>query len=218
MQGTGRTFEELRQAMVEEQIVRRGIRDERVIAAMARVPRHEFVAEEYRNQAYEDRPLAIAEGQTISQPYIVAASLAALALQASDVVLDIGTGSGYQTALLAEVASRVYSMERHSSLAESATETLARLGYSNIEIKIGDGTHGWAEKAPFDAIVVAAAAPRIPDALIAQLGEGGRMVIPVGPADAQDLHLVRKLKGEPIVTLLGACRFVPLIGEAGYQP
>jgi protein-L-isoaspartate(D-aspartate) O-methyltransferase len=218
MRGTGRSFEELRQAMVEEQIVRRGIRDERVIAAMARVPRHEFVAEEYRNQAYEDRPLAIAEGQTISQPYIVAASLAALTLQAFDVVLDIGTGSGYQTALLAEIASRVYSIERHSSLAESATQTLSRLGYSNIEIKLGDGTQGWLEKAPFDGIVVAAAGPTIPEALIAQLGEGGRMVIPVGPADAQDLHLVHKLKGKPIVTLLGACRFVPLIGEAGYQP
>jgi protein-L-isoaspartate(D-aspartate) O-methyltransferase len=218
MRGTVRSFDELRQAMVEEQIVRRGIRDEQVIAAMARVPRHDFVALEYRNQAYEDRPLAIGEGQTISQPYIVALSLSALALQASDTVLDIGTGSGYQTALLAEIASRVYSIERHSSLAESAEQTLSRLGYKNVEIKVEDGTQGWAEKCPFDGIVVAAAAPKIPEALILQIGEGGRMVIPIGPAEAQVLQLVRKQNGEPMVRSLAACRFVPLIGECGYHP
>jgi protein-L-isoaspartate(D-aspartate) O-methyltransferase len=218
MRGTSRSLDELRQAMVEEQIVRRGIHDERVVNAIAHVPRHEFVAEEYRNQAYEDRPLGIGEGQTISQPYIVAVSLAALAMQSSDVVLELGTGSGYQTALLAEIAFRVYSIERHSSLAESAAQTLARLEYSNIEIKVTDGAQGWSEKSPFDAIVVAAAAPRIPEALFAQLREGGRMVIPVGPEEAQDLQLVRKQDGQPMLRSLSACRFVPLIGEGGYQP
>ena len=214
----GHSYEELRQAMVEEQIVRRGIQDERVVASLARVPRHEFVAEEYRNQAYEDRPLAIGEGQTISQPYIVAISLAALSLQASDVVLEIGTGSGYQTALLAEIASFVYSIERHPSLAKAAAQTLARLGYGNIEIQVGDGTQGWREKSPFDAIVVSAAAPGIPAALLSQLREEGRMVIPVGPEEAQDLQLVHKQSGQLLLRSLSACRFVPLIGECGYRP
>ena len=209
-------FDARRRAMVESDLVRRGIRDARVIAAMASVPRHEFVCEEYRSQAYEDHPLPIGEGQTISQPYIVAVTLDALALQGSETILEVGTGSGYQAAILAELGGKVFSIERHETLARGARAVLARLGYSNVEITVGDGSQGWPEHAPFDVIVVAAAAPQIPAALFAQLREGGRMVIPVGPANAQDLQLVRKKDGRPSVVSLNACRFVPLIGEQGY--
>jgi protein-L-isoaspartate(D-aspartate) O-methyltransferase len=202
--------------MVESQLRARGIRDERVLAAMFRVPRHEFVSAEYRDQVYEDHPIPIGEGQTLSQPYIVAVMLEALALDPSDIVLEIGTGSGYQTALLAELAKQVYSVERHASLAHDARATLARLGYSNVEVALGDGSHGLAERAPFDAIVVSAAAPQIPPPLFEQMREGGRMVIPVGPAHAQELQLVRKQAGKLIVANLEGCRFVPLIGSEGY--
>lgn len=203
--------------MVESQLRARGIRDERVLAAMFRVPRHEFVPEEYRDQAYEDHPIPIGEGQTLSQPYIVAVMLEALALESSDVVLEVGTGSGYQTALLAELTKQVYSVERHESLARAAQATLIRLGYTNVEIVLGDGSHGLPERAPFDAIVVSAAAPQIPPPLFEQLREGGRMVIPVGPAHAQELQLVRKQAGQPVVATLEGCRFVPLIGSEGYR-
>ena len=205
-----------RRSMVESQLRARGIRDERVLAAMFRVPRHEFVSAEYRDQVYEDHPIPIGEGQTLSQPYIVAVMLEALALDPSDIVLEIGTGSGYQTALLAELAKQVYSVERHASLAHDARATLARLGYSNVEVALGDGSHGLAERAPFDAIVVSAAAPQIPPPLFEQMREGGRMVIPVGPAHAQELQLVRKQAGKLIVANLEGCRFVPLIGSEGY--
>ena len=205
-----------RRSMVESQLRARGIRDERVLAAMFRVPRHEFVSAEYRDQVYEDHPIPIGEGQTLSQPYIVAVMLEALALDPSDTVLEIGTGSGYQTALLAELAKQVYSVERHASLAHDARATLARLGYNNVEVALGDGSHGLAERAPFDAIVVSAAAPQIPPPLFEQMREGGRMVIPVGPAHAQELQLVRKQAGKLIVANLEGCRFVPLIGSEGY--
>jgi protein-L-isoaspartate(D-aspartate) O-methyltransferase len=205
-----------RRSMVESQLRARGIRDERVLAAMFRVPRHEFVSAEYRDQVYEDHPIPIGEGQTLSQPYIVAVMLEALALDPSDTVLEIGTGSGYQTALLAELAKQVYSVERHASLAHDARATLARLGYSNVEVALGDGSHGLAERAPFDAIVVSAAAPQIPPPLFEQMRERGRMVIPVGPAHAQELQLVRKQAGKLIVANLEGCRFVPLIGSEGY--
>jgi protein-L-isoaspartate(D-aspartate) O-methyltransferase len=205
-----------RRSMVESQLRARGIRDERVLAAMFRVPRHEFVSAEHRDQVYEDHPIPIGEGQTLSQPYIVAVMLEALALDPSDTVLEIGTGSGYQTALLAELAKQVYSVERHASLAHDARATLARLGYSNVEVALGDGSHGLAERAPFDAIVVSAAAPQIPPPLFEQMREGGRMVIPVGPAHAQELQLVRKQAGKLIVANLEGCRFVPLIGSEGY--
>jgi protein-L-isoaspartate(D-aspartate) O-methyltransferase len=205
-----------RQSMVESQLRARGTRDERVLAAMLRVPRHEFVSPEYRDQAYEDHPIPIGEGQTLSQPYIVAIMLEALALNASDAVLEIGTGSGYQTALLAEMTRQVYSVERHASLARTAQATLACLGYTNVEVVLGDGSHGLSERAPFDAIVVSAAAPQIPPPLIEQLREGGRMAIPVGPAHAQELQLVRKQAGQPVVETLEGCRFVPLIGSEGY--
>jgi protein-L-isoaspartate(D-aspartate) O-methyltransferase len=203
--------------MVQDHLLRRGIRDPRVVGAMGRIPRHEFVSDEYRDQAYEDRPLPIGEGQTVSQPYIVAVTLEALSLRGCETVLEVGTGSGYQSAILAELARKVYSIERHESLAHSAEEVLARLNYTNIEIMVGDGSRGWPQRAPFDAIVVSAAAPRIPPAIFMQLREGGRMVIPVGPSEAQDLQLVRKLNGEAVVVSLNGCRFVPLIGEQGYQ-
>ncbi len=146
----------------------------------------------------------------------MAVTLEALALLGSEIILEVGTGSGYQTAILAELGQKVFSIERHEALADSARAVLARLGYSNVEIVVGDGSQGWPEHAPFDAIVVAAAAPQVPQALFAQLREGGRMVIPVGPTDAQDLQLVRKRGGRPLVASLNACRFVPLIGEQGY--
>jgi protein-L-isoaspartate(D-aspartate) O-methyltransferase len=206
-----------RQSMVESQLRARGIRDEPVLAAMSRVLRHEFVSEHHRDQVYEDHPLPIGEGQTVSQPYIVAIMLEALALNLSDVVLEIGTGSGYQTALLSELAGQVYSVERHASLARDAKAILAKLNYNNVSVLLGDGSRGLPERAPFDAIVVSAAAPRIPQALFEQLREGGRMVVPVGPAHAQDLQLVRKQDGVPLVTQLEGCRFVPLIGEQGYR-
>lgn len=206
-----------RRSMVESQLRARGIRDERVLAAMLHVPRHEFVSENFRDQVYEDHPIPIGEGQTLSQPYIVAIMLEVLALGSSDVVLEIGTGSGYQTALLSELTRQVYSVERHASLARTAQAALGRLGYTNTEVMIGDGSHGLPERAPFDAIVVSAAAPQIPPSLFEQLREGGRMVIPVGPPHAQELQLVRKQAGQPVVTDLEGCRFVPLIGGEGYS-
>jgi len=205
-----------RRTMVDSQLRARGIRDERILAAMLRVPRHEFVSGEYRDQVYEDHPIPIGEGQTVSQPYIVAIMLEALALDPSDTVLEVGTGSGYQTALLAELTRQVYSVERHPSLARTAQAALARLGYTNAEVFLGDGSHGLPERAPFDAIVVSAAAPQIPPPLFQQLREAGRMVIPVGPAHAQELQLVRKQSGQPVVTNLEGCRFVPLIGSEAY--
>jgi protein-L-isoaspartate(D-aspartate) O-methyltransferase len=204
--------------MVETQLRARGIRDPRVLGAMERVPRHQFVAEVLQPQAYEDHPVPAGEGQTVSQPYIVALTLEALALEPSYAVLEVGTGSGYQTALLAELAARVYSIERHASLARQAEITLARLGYTNTTIWVADGTQGLAQAAPFDAIAVSAAAPRIPLPLFEQLREGGRMVVPVGALQAQELQLVRKREGHPLITSLGACAFVPLIGGHGYAP
>jgi protein-L-isoaspartate(D-aspartate) O-methyltransferase len=205
-----------RKRMVNSQIRRRGIRDSRVLDAMAKVPRHEFVAEQYSLQAYEDHPIQIGEGQTISQPYIVARMLEALALIPSDVVLEIGTGSGYQTALLAELSHYIYSVERHAALAEMAKANLTRLGYRNVTISVGDGSHGMPEKAPFDGIVVSAAAPQVPASLFEQLREGGRLVIPVGPSQYQELQLVRKQGDSAETTRLESCRFVPLIGAHGY--
>ncbi len=197
--------------MVDSQVRARGIHDQRLLKAMARVPRHEFVDSPYREQAYEDHPLPIAAGQTISQPYIVALMLDLLHLEPSSKVLEIGTGSGYQTALLAQLAAHVYSVERHPELARQAADTLSRLGFHNISVVTGDGSQGLVEHAPFDAIVVSAAAAQIPPALFEQLREGGRMIIPVGPPEAQELQLVRKQGGEALVTLREGCRFVPLV-------
>ncbi|HSA91394.1 MAG TPA: protein-L-isoaspartate(D-aspartate) O-methyltransferase [Terriglobales bacterium] len=206
-----------RLAMVEVQLRARGIRDERVLAAMAQVPRHLFVPPEHHDDAYGDFPLPIGEGQTISQPYVVAAMLEALALRPEDVVLEIGTGSGYQTALLAELAREVYSIERQPRLAMRAEEALLRLGYTNVHVRVGDGTLGWPEAAPFEAIIVAAAAPQVPPSLFDQLREGARMIVPVGSTFAQELQLIRKQSGGTFVTHLDGCRFVPLIGREGFS-
>jgi len=210
-------FAAQRENMVNAQLRARGIRDDRVLTAMAHVPRHEFVSGEYRDQVYEDHPIPIGEGQTLSQPYIVALMLEALSLTPSDAVLEIGTGSGYVTALLCELTRQVYSVERLATLARTAEATLGRLGYTNASVWTGDGSQGLPERAPFDAIVVSAAAPQVPQALFAQLREGGRMVLPVGPAHAQDLQLVRKSEGQAVVADLEGCRFVPLIGGQGYR-
>jgi protein-L-isoaspartate(D-aspartate) O-methyltransferase len=204
-----------RQNMVATQLRARGIRDERLLKAMEDVRRHQFVEARYRDQAYEDHPLPIGAGQTVSQPYIVALMLELLRLDSSSKVLEIGTGSGYQTAVLAELVAHVYSVERHAQLAHEAQERLSRLGLTNVSVLVGDGSHGLAEYAPFDAIVVSAAASEIPAALFDQLREGGRMIIPVGPPEEQELQLVRKQEGKPLITVLEGCRFVPLISGTG---
>lgn len=204
-------FSTQRQRMVDSQLRARGIGDERVLEAMLRVPRHEFAPESDRDRAYEDHPVPIGEGQTISQPYMVALMLEALTLTPGDRVLEIGTGSGYLTALLAELTAQVFSLERHAVLADSAREMLARLGYINVRVMVGDGSQGFRECAPYNAIIVSAAAAEVPPALLEQLAEGGRMVIPVGPADTQQLHLIRIENGQPRVELRELCRFVPLV-------
>jgi protein-L-isoaspartate(D-aspartate) O-methyltransferase len=205
-----------RHHMVETQLRQRGIRDERVLAAMARVPRHEFVAEPYRSQAYYDNPLPIGEGQTISQPFIVALMLELLDLSPEKTILEIGTGSGYQTAVLAELSRHVYSVERHPALAAEAESVLRRLGYANVTLAVGDGSAGLPAQAPFDRIIVSAAAPQPPQALFDQLKEGGRLIVPVGPSEAQFLQVVSRVQGSPVIFEQTACRFVPLIGQQGY--
>lgn len=204
-------YSTLRHQMVISQLRSRGVADERILSAMERVPRHEFAPERYREQAYQDHPLPIGEGQTISQPYIVALMLEALGLSSRDRVLEVGTGSGYVTALLAELAAQVISIERHASLAESARALLQQLGYSNVRVVSGDGTRGFPEWSPYDAIIVSAAAAEVPAALIAQLAEGGRMIIPVGSDDAQQLRLIRIESGQPSIEFRELCRFVPLV-------
>jgi protein-L-isoaspartate(D-aspartate) O-methyltransferase len=201
----------LRQRMVDSQLRARGISDQRVLDAMTRVPRHEFVPERYRDQAYEDHPLPIGEDQTISQPYIVVVMLQALKLSPTDNVLEIGTGSGYVTALLAQLTAQVTSIERHPALADAAREMLDNMGYKNVRVVAGDGTRGFPEAAPYDAILVSAAAAELPSALVSQLAEGGRMIIPIGGAEAQQLQYIEKLNGQPQITLRELCRFVPLI-------
>jgi len=210
-------YSTLRRRMVESQLAARGIADQGVLDAMLRVPRHEFATERYREQAYEDHPLPIGEGQTISQPYIVASMLQALQLSPQDKVLEVGTGSGYVTALLGELAPEVISIERHASLAERARELLAGMGYTNVRIMVGDGSRGFAELAPYDAIIVSAAAPELPHALVEQLAEGGRMIIPVGSDDAQQLQLIRMVSGQPEIVSRELCRFVPLVSDTGLR-
>jgi len=206
-------FVTLRRRMVDAQLRERGILDERVLDATARVPRHEFVPERYRDEAYEDHPLPIGEGQTISQPYIVALMLEALSLTPTDRVLEVGTGSGYVTALLAELAAQVVTVERHAALAEDAGNLLARLGYGNVKVVVGDGSQGYPPSAPYDAIIVSAAAQVVPRALLAQLADGGRLIIPVGTFDEQQLQLIRMSSGQPRTQLRELCRFVPLVTD-----
>jgi protein-L-isoaspartate(D-aspartate) O-methyltransferase len=197
--------------------MRQELHDEKVVGAMERVPREAFVSEGMRLAAYEDMPLPIGEGQTISQPLIVAMMVSALDLRATDVVLEVGTGSGYQAAILSLLAQRVVSVERLPDLAEAARERLRRLGYANVEVMVAGRELGWPAGAPYDAIIVAAAAPKLPRGLIAQLAEGGRMVVPVGELDAQELMKVTKTAGEASFHTLGGCRFVPLIGEEAWS-
>ena len=210
------SYDEQRREMVEQQLRRRGIHDNRVLEAMLQVPRHEFVSEEFRAQAYEDHPLPIGKEQTISQPLIIAISLQALILSGSESVLEVGTGSGYQTALLARLARQVYSVERHPELAETAEGILRDLSYQNVQVSIRDGSQGWKEHSPYDAILVSAAAPSIPRSLVEQLAEAGRMVIPVGPPHAQELLFVRRSGATTTTETVDGCRFVPLVGAEGY--
>ena len=214
--GRATDFAIARDRMVAEQLRARGIRDPRVLAAMARIPRHRFVQEALVGRAYGDIPLPIGDGQTISQPYMVALMSEALGLRGGERVLEVGTGSGYQTAVLAELAGKVYSVERVRPLAERARRLLGDLGYYNIRIRVGDGSLGWPDEAPFDAILVAAGAPDVPAALTAQLGEGGRLVAPVGTPDAQTLRrAVRRRDGVATEDLTG-CVFVRLVGAGGW--
>lgn len=211
-QHTGAYWEQKRQVMVDQQIVARGVADPDVIHAMREIPRHAFVPPASAGQAYEDHPLPIGQGQTISQPYIVAYMTEAAQLKKSDRVLEIGTGSGYQAAILAEIVKEVYSIEIIKELAERAEKTLKSLGYTNIHVKHGDGYQGWAEHALFDAIIVTAAPEKIPERLVEQLNVGGRMVVPVGSFD-QELYLITKTnEGIKTETLLPV-RFVPMVEQ-----
>ena len=210
-------FPKARLKMVEEQIVSRGIKDPRLIAAMKKIPRHLFVEEALQSQAYTDHPLPIGDKQTISQPYMVALMTEALLLTGRERILEIGTGSGYQTAILAELSEKVFSVERIRPLAIRARKLLYELGYFNVEIKIFDGTFGWMEESPFDAILVTAGSPDIPETLIDQLAVGGKLVIPVGDAFVQDLFRVTKTEGGVKKEDLGGCRFVKLIGKYGWE-
>ncbi len=202
--------------MVEEQLVPRGIIDARVLSAMEEIPRHLFVGEALQSRAYGDFPLPIGGGQTISQPCVVAMMTQALALKAEDRVLEIGTGSGYQAAVLSKICARVYSVERISSLLSEARRILTSLRCFNISTRMADGTLGWPEAAPYDAVIVTAGGPVVPEPLLAQLAEGGRMVIPVGDQQEQQLQLVEKVDGEPVVTSLSPVRFVDLVGVHGW--
>jgi len=210
------SFEILRARMVDEQIAAKGIRDGRVLEAFRRVPRHLFVPEDIRDLAYEDRPHSIGRGQTISQPYMVACMSEALELGGGEKVLEIGTGSGYQTSILLELGARVFSVERIPELSEFARANLERVGCPGACLRVGDGTLGWPEEAPFDRVIVTAGAPSLPLPLLDQLREGGAMVIPVGDEAEQQLYLVRRENGEIRKTRICACIFVKLLGEEGW--
>jgi protein-L-isoaspartate(D-aspartate) O-methyltransferase len=204
--------------MVERQLRRRGISDERVLDAMREVPRERFVPENQRRRAYADSALPIGSGQTISQPWIVAAICQALELRGSEHVLEIGTGSGYSAAVLARLAAEVLTIERHAELADEAEARLRELGVANVEVVVGDGSRGMPERAPFEAIAVHATAPAPPMSLIEQLAPDGRLVVPIASRGADMLTQYRRRDGEVITQVIGPCRFVPLIGEEGYEP
>ena len=209
--------EERRRRMVERQLRRRHVEDERVLAAMARVPRELFLPEAQRERAYDDAALPIGGGQTMSQPYMVAKMSELLSLDGDELVLDVGTGSGYHAAVLAELAQEVVTIERVPELAEWARANLAAAGYGNVDVLVGDGTLGVPERAPFDAIAVAAAAPVLPDSLYEQLRLGGRIVVPVGGRSNQRLELIVRSPEGPAVVRSVPCRFVPLLGEEGFS-
>ncbi|HSB66402.1 MAG TPA: protein-L-isoaspartate(D-aspartate) O-methyltransferase [Anaerolineales bacterium] len=210
-------FTSLRNRMVTEQIISRGAIDQRVLEALRRVPRHQFVPEEYANIAYSDSPLPIGHGQTISQPYIVALMTELLELEGDENVLEVGTGSGYQAALLAYLAHQVHTIERHSELADKADEVLLRLGFTNVLVHVGDGSLGLPKYAPYQAIMITAAAPRVPQPIFDQLDEGGRLVLPVGGAGGQMLDRWRKLGGEYRQEHVAPVAFVPLRGQHGWK-
>jgi len=215
--GTSSQFAEERRLMVESQIRKRGVADERVLLAMATVPRHEFAPASRLHQAYADEPLPIGYGQTISQPYIVAAMVASLELTGSENVLEIGTGCGYQAAVVSLLAREVHTVEYLPELAQSSAERLRRLGYRNVHVHCADGTLGLTDFGPYGAILIAAAAPSVPEPLFEQLAEGGRLIAPVGEADNQELQLLRKRGSQLVVKQCGPCRFVPLMGKYGRQ-
>lgn len=210
-------YEILRKRMVQEQLMPRGIKNKNVLDAFRKVERHKFIPENLKNSAYADFPIPIDEGQTISQPYIVALMTECLNLTREDKVLEIGTGSGYQTAILAELAGEVYSIERFEVLAQKAQTLLSDLGYKNIKIKADDGTLGWKEAAPFDKIIITAASPKIPMPLTEQLKENGKLILPLGETLSQVLTLVEKKKGELQPLNICGCVFVPLIGKYGWR-
>jgi protein-L-isoaspartate(D-aspartate) O-methyltransferase len=206
-----------RRRMIAKQLVHRGIRNRRVLAAMAQIPREWFVPPELRPQAYADAPLPIGNGQTISQPFVVALMTAMLAPHRHDRVLEVGAGSGYQTALLARLCGRVYAVERLPDLLVEAEERFRRLGLTNIETRLGDGAQGWPEAAPFNGVLVAAAAPSVPHPLLEQLAPGGRLVIPIGDLSAQELQVYQRTDSEIHGRPAGEVRFVPLISQLGFD-
>ncbi len=210
-------FEEERKRMVEVQLRGRGIKDGRVLKVMGNAPRHRFVSKEHEQSAYADHPLPIGEGQTISQPYMVALMTECMELEGNERVLEIGTGSGYQVAILAQLAKEVYSIERVEKLSLKAKEILTQLGYTNVKLKVGDGTKGWKEHSPYQAIMVTAGSPDIPQSLLDQLSEGGRIVIPVGGGFSQELMVVTRRKGKAETRKVCGCVFVPLIGKFGWK-
>lgn len=205
-----------RARMVEVQLRQRGIRDERVLAAMAKVPRESFIAPEFAREAYADGPIPIGAGQTVSQPYMVAAMVEALEIQPSDRVLEVGTGTGYEAAVLGELAAEVWTIERHAELADKARHILLEMHYPSVHVICGDGSLGLSQHAPFDKILVAAGAPHAPPSLIAQLAEGGRLAVPVGNRVEQQLQIVRKTGGDIVTSSHVLCCFVPLIGSEGW--
>ena len=210
-------WEILRKKMVEEQLKARGIRDRRVIKAFLKVPRHQFIPSELSEEAYNDYPLPIGEGQTISQPYMVALMTELLELKGDENVMEIGTGSGYQTAILAELSLKVFTIERIENLLLKAKETLDKLGYKNIMYKVDDGSKGWKEYSPYHGIIVTAASPDIPSPFLEQLRDGGRFVIPVGSRFSQELIRVKKVRERVTKENFGQCVFVPLLGEYGWR-
>jgi protein-L-isoaspartate(D-aspartate) O-methyltransferase len=209
-------FESLRRRMVEEQLAAQGIRDERVLDALRRIPRHLFVPEDVSDHAYENHPVAIGQGQTISQPYMVACMTQALALRGGEKVLEVGSGSGYQTAVLKAMNADVYSIERLPELSDRARGNVERAGYGGVHYKVGDGSRGWPEEAPFDRVIVTAGAPTMPVSLVEQLRDGGSMVIPVGGEEEQELLLVRRGQGRVTRERICSCIFVKLLGDEGW--